>query len=510
MRETTARSIAACLVMALAPGLEAGADTLRGRYTISIDALANPVEGSPRLLCQASEETGPHQKAEWWIAFGEVKAGDATTGGCGSLQTAPTRDAYLRATLSTAVKPIREGPLALKVVLALRTVSGLDGDEPIYRKSEHTREFIIYPHTADAFVPLFVAGPEEQLALGVREVMLKLGVDVVGDDPAQHGVVRVLSDMAGADLLLDGGGVGTVGEGVAGTLLRNVPAGLHEVRAREPSGTEVHRVVRVLPGRTVVVDLSAAAAGESTSPYGLIPLGPNAQGYEEFRRARDGAIVVTVPAGEFVMGNPETERQPLEHRVYVSEFLIDKTGVTWLQYKRFAAATGSPMPPEPFWGLHDDHPAVFVTWENGRDYCEWAGGRLPTEAEREKAARGTDKRMYPWGDEPPDAERAVHRRSWGFAATDPVGTHPSGASPYGVLDSAGNVWEWCHDWYDEDYYSVSPERDPKGPATGIAHVVRGGSWDSRPDVLSCSCRSFGNIGYREGDFGFRCAMNASD
>jgi formylglycine-generating enzyme required for sulfatase activity len=217
---------------------------------------------------------------------------------------------------------------------------------------------------------------------------------------------------------------------------------------------------------------------------------------------------VKIPAGDFVMGNPKTERQPLEHQVYVSEFLMDKMTVTWRQYKKFAGASGSPLPPEPFWGTHDDHPVVFVSWEDGRGYCEWVGGRLATEAEREKAARGTDKRMYPWGNEPPDAERAVHRRSWGFAATDPVGAHPSGASPYGILDIAGNVWEWCMDWYDKDYYSVSPRRDPKGPTQGIAHVVRGGSWDSRPDVLSSSCRSFGSIGYREGDFGFRCAMNA--
>ena len=332
-------------------------------------------------------------------------------------------------------------------------------------------------------------------------------MNIVGERAPPDGLVRVVSEMAGADLLLDGGVVGKISEG-ADTLLPHVPVGLREVRASEPSGNEVHRVVRVIPGRTVMVDLIPAGPGENESPYSLVSLGKNAQGYEEYRRARDGAVVVNIPAGEFVMGNPKTERQPLEHQVYVSEFLMDKTAVTWRQYKKFTGVTGTPLPPEPFWGTHEDHPVVFVTWEDGRAYCEWAGGRLPTEAEREKAARGTDKRMYPWGNEPPDAERAVHRRSWGFGATDPVGAHPSGASPYGVLDIAGNVWEWCMDWYDKDYYSVSPRRDPKGPTKGIAHVVRGGSWDSRPDVLSCSCRSFGSIGYREGDFGFRCAMNA--
>ena len=209
------------------------------------------------------------------------------------------------------------------------------------------------------------------------------------------------------------------------------------------------------------------------------------------------------------MGNATVERHPLEHRVYVSSFLMDKMGVTWDQYRRFAAATGTPLPPhEPYWGMHDDHPAVFVTWDEGNAYCQWAGGRLPTEAEREKAARGTDGRIYPWGNEEPDPTRAVFRRTWGHElTTDAVGSHPKGASPYGLLDMGGNLWEWCSDWYEEDYYAASPSRDPKGPPTGLAHVVRGGSWDSRPTVLSASVRSWGHRGYREGDFGFRCAMD---
>jgi formylglycine-generating enzyme required for sulfatase activity len=177
----------------------------------------------------------------------------------------------------------------------------------------------------------------------------------------------------------------------------------------------------------------------------------------------------------------------------------------------FAEATGVPLPEhEPYWGIHNDHPIVYVTWEEAKSYCEWAGARLPTEAEREKAARGSDGRMYPWGDEAPDEQRAVFRHSWGYEATGAVGTRPDGASPYGVHDMGGNVWEWCADWYDDGYYADSPDRDPKGPPSGRAHVVRGGSWDSRPTVLSASCRSWGHRGYRDGDFGFRCAMNAPD
>jgi formylglycine-generating enzyme required for sulfatase activity len=316
--------------------------------------------------------------------------------------------------------------------------------------------------------------------------------------------VIVASDVE-ADLLLDGGRVGRIGEDATRTL-RNVRAGLRELRIRDAGGNEIGKTIRVAADRTIHVDL---AANPQPRPYRRSFLGRNDQGFEEYRRQADGAVAVKIPAGEFPMGNLDTERTPLEHRVYVSDFLMDKTGVTWGQYRAFTEATRIPQPRHrPYWGIHDDHPVVYVTWEEAKEYCNWAGARLPTEAEREKAARGTDDRKYPWGDEEPDSERAVFRRSWGQEATGAVGHHPAGVSPYGLHDMGGNVWEWCADWYDGDYYAESPFRDPKGPKSGSAHVVRGGSWDSRPAVLSASCRSWGHRGYRDGDFGFRCAMNS--
>jgi formylglycine-generating enzyme required for sulfatase activity len=321
---------------------------------------------------------------------------------------------------------------------------------------------------------------------------------------AGYGVVSVASDAEEPELLLDGGTVAATWNG-GETTVSHVREGLRVVAVRSASGEEQRKVVRVSPRRTVRVDLRTP---EAPHRFGLSPLGTNGSGSEEYRREADGAVVVKIPAGEFSMGNEATERSPLEHRVYVSEFLMDKTGVTWGQYKQYAEATGIALPlHHPYWGLHDDHPAVYVTWEDGKAYCEWAGARLPTEAEREKAARGTDERTYPWGDEEPDRERAVFRLTWGYHGTGAVGTHPAGVSPYGLHDMGGNVWEWCADWYDGGYYEVSPARDPKGPAEGIAHVVRGGSWDSRPTVLTASTRSWGHRGYRDGDFGFRCAMN---
>jgi formylglycine-generating enzyme required for sulfatase activity len=327
------------------------------------------------------------------------------------------------------------------------------------------------------------------------------------DSAAGYGVVSIASGAREADVLLDGGVAGRTS--VDGTMtLRNVGVGLRDVGLRDSAGRETHKIVRVEPNRTSLAHFGPSQSDGTAVPYRLTPLGRNAQGYDEYRRDVDGAVVVKIPAGEFLMGNRETERTPLEHRVNVSAFLIDKTGVTWRQFRKFADAAGMPMPPhEPYWGTHDDHPAVFVTWEEARNYCAWAGGRLPTEAEREKAARGTDGRKYPWGNEEPDPERGVFRRTWGYKATDPVGSHPDGASPYGAQDLGGNVWEWCADWYDDGYYAVSPAQDPKGPASAQAHVVRGGSWDSRPTVLSASCRNWGHLGYREGDFGFRCAMS---
>jgi formylglycine-generating enzyme required for sulfatase activity len=318
-----------------------------------------------------------------------------------------------------------------------------------------------------------------------------------------YGTIAVVSDVKDGELDLDGGMVGRISKGKE-LVLKNVRAGERELRVRPTSGPEIKKVVRVEADRTLMVALDAHGPPEN----GLVPQGKNAHGREEYRRSRDGAVVVSIPGGEFLMGNKKTEREPLEHRVYVSEFVIDKTEVTWGQYKKFARANAMALPPDdPYWGIHDDHPAAYVTWEEGKAYCEWVGARLPTETEWERAARGDDGRMYPWGNEEPTPERAVFRRSWGYPATDPAGAHPSGASPYGVLDMGGNQWEYCADWYDEGYYATSPARNPKGPATGRSHVVRGGSWDSRPSVLSVSCRNFGHVGYREGDFGFRCAAD---
>jgi len=222
---------------------------------------------------------------------------------------------------------------------------------------------------------------------------------------------------------------------------------------------------------------------------------------------KDGAEMVFVPAGEFLMGTKEgpqgKDEQP-QRSVTLDDYFIYKYEVTVAQYRRFCEETNRSMPPEPDWKWQDAHPIVNITWFDARDYAAWAGATLPTEAQWEKAARGTDGRTYVWGNN--YTKNSSHTSD---GKTVAVGLFPNGASPYGAMDMAGNVWEWCADWYDPDYYSTSPLKNPPGPATGTTRVLRGSSWVFNVSYfIRVTCRNRCIPECKYGDYGFRCVVAA--
>lgn len=224
---------------------------------------------------------------------------------------------------------------------------------------------------------------------------------------------------------------------------------------------------------------------------------------------------VTVPSGEFWMGDDrgEEDEQPA-HRLFVAEFHIARTPVTNAQYALYVQASGI-APPLHWEGEQpppdiQTHPVVSVSWEDACRYCQWLSAvtgksiRLPTEAEWEKAARGNaDKRSYPWGE---DFEAArCNCLELGKGGTSSVGLFPAGASPYGCLDMAGNVWEWVEDWYDVSFYQEGASRNLKGPSSGEYKVMRGGSWMNDLSIVRLTNRSRYTPDLRNDCVGFRCA-----
>jgi formylglycine-generating enzyme required for sulfatase activity len=290
-------------------------------------------------------------------------------------------------------------------------------------------------------------------------------------------------------------------------------------------------------------------------------------------RAADGMAMVYVPAGEFRMGTgglewirrPESSRdrervgpfgaygfpdERPQHRVYLDAFWMDRTEVTVSMFRTFVQDTGyettaerqgwgkpwtaGPMESEwphvagadwqhprgPESQAEDDHPVAQVSWEDAAAYCEWAGGSLPTEAQWAKACRGTDGRMWPWGDtfeanRASSCEAQCPIERWkddrfddGYAFTSPAGSFPDGASPYGALDMAGNLWEWVADWYGEETYGHSPYENPTGPESGTVRAMRGGSWYDTGVWKTCTVRHQNPAWDLYDDVGFRCAMSA--
>lgn len=235
----------------------------------------------------------------------------------------------------------------------------------------------------------------------------------------------------------------------------------------------------------------------------------------------DPVLMVTIPAGPFVMGTQSPKGRADEwpqRTVQVDAFAIDEVEVTNERYMTFVTTTGHRSPPNPYGtgvlvsakGI-ERLPVVQVTWYDAKAYCAWAKKRLPTEAEWEKAARGTDGRTFPWGEDAPTAKRANYDREWVEDKTlHAVGSLPGGDSPYGIKDMAGNAREWVQDWYDPDYYANAPAKNPQGPDKGIVRVIRGGSWHSPHSDITATARGRGGFALQTHGTGFRCVRSLDE
>ena len=257
----------------------------------------------------------------------------------------------------------------------------------------------------------------------------------------------------------------------------------------------------------IVVLMALLGQWMQTQDHGLCLKEENPQGFEEIENLKDNSMLIKIPGGTFTVGSDKRDEAKPTHTVTVPPYYIGKYDVTNTQFIRFESITGYDAGGKwkqfaSKWG--DRAPVVGVSWNDAMAYCKWAGLRLPTEEEWELAARGTHGYTYPWGNawDATRCRNSVDRTADGPA---PVGSFPSGASPFGCQDMAGNVSQWTDSWYDR-----YPESTCSDPTFGMKYrVVRGSMWEDRTtQYFYAACRRGGNPEYRYGSIGFRCARNA--
>lgn len=282
--------------------------------------------------------------------------------------------------------------------------------------------------------------------------------------------------------------------GFAALIVWNLDVALRFIRAYQ-NGTLTLEKIRY--------DLAAFDFGKK------LPVKP----IDEKISATDGMVQVYVPAGEFPMGkkNARGTSAP-QHVVYLDAFWMDQVEVSNALYlKCLNAGRCTSLASNNIYyqnWIYRDHPIIYVTWEQAGAYCQWAGRRLPTEAQWEKSARGTDGRLYPWGNEEPNPSLANYAGSMIHEDVS-VYRYPLGASPYGVLNMAGNAREWVMDWFDPAYYSVSPYANPSGPATGLERSLRSGSYNEDGREVLITKRYNHDPSSAGLSRGFRCAESAA-
>ena len=282
------------------------------------------------------------------------------------------------------------------------------------------------------------------------------------------------------------------------------------------------RITRSLAHSLVPIAYCLIAAGAAIADHDKPPRDPWASPIEAERLAilNVPEEMVLVPAGSFLMGS-DPRRDPAagpqeqpQRQVYLGAFEIDRYEVTNAHYLLFVLATGAPWPPywkaDPFTEKMARHPVIGITWQEASAYCRWAGKRLPTEAEWEKAARGTDGRLFPWGNQPAGWGRSniAHpgsKRGLKYPPLANVDRYDRGVSPYGIYQMAGNVAEWVADWFNAEYYQDAASDNPQGPGLGQDKVFRGGSWNEDPEVARSAGRGAQAPDHRSYLIGFRCA-----
>ncbi|MBM4124724.1 MAG: formylglycine-generating enzyme family protein [Nitrospira sp.] len=277
-------------------------------------------------------------------------------------------------------------------------------------------------------------------------------------------------------------------------------------------------------GGAILAGLLAVGIGGATDAPSNPPTPASSEAPIELA-GKDGAPMVVIPEGPFTMGSNEgAGNERPEHKVFLDRYAIDKFEVSISLYAKFLQA--AKYAPPSTWDDESvtaagDRPAVGLSWADAEAYCRWAGKRLPTEAEWEKAARGADGRRYPWGHMQPFVDIANYNR--GVWVSDAVtlapvaggvqgmsvrhGTKEGGKSPYGLYQMAGNAAEWVADWYDREYYQKSPARNPKGPGSGDKRVIRGGSWNDPPANIRTTARVSAEPDFQDRAIGARCAMD---
>ncbi len=302
------------------------------------------------------------------------------------------------------------------------------------------------------------------------------------------------------------------------------------------------------PNRILLLSLLAAAGCPASRPAKPVAPPPTALPPATVKLlpgdSRDDATMAQIAAGPFLRGSPpgqgEEDERP-QRVITLAAYAIDRYPVTVAQYRRCVAAKACGVPDSEKgcnWGgappapaaagsgedaapapapaskpvSREDHPVNCVSWSQAQSYCAWVGKRLPTEAEWEKAARGSDGRFFPWGNEDPTCERANYalgeeKYCIPGGGTASARSYERSASPFGVVQMAGNVYNWVSDWHDREYYAVSPEQNPTGAAVGKYRVVRGGSWFSRAADLRLTMRGLIPPQASFNYVGFRCARS---